>query len=144
MPVRVTPEEWVEKHGRRTVAALDDMRKGVEKVKEAPTLKAASDKAQAKMKAKWLAAMDSGKIKRRLASVTLEDWKKDMLEKGVGRVASGIERSKAKRLEFAKQLIEYQNNLLPKIEEMPDLTLEDSINRMTEWVRGMAQFEFKR
>jgi len=144
MGVRVTPEEYVEKHTRRTVAALDDMRKGIEKVAESPTAKAASDQAQRKMKARWIAAMDSGKIKRRLASVSLDDWKTAAVEKGIPRVSAGIERSTDKRLEFAKQLLEHQSKVLPEIEKMPDLTLEDSINRMATWVRRMAEFEFKR
>ena len=137
--VRVTAEEFQEKHARRTSAALEDMRLGVERVTEAPgALAAAKEK---KMRQNLLAALDSGKWRRRVASVTLDEWKKDMLEKGVGRVTTGLERAKDKTIEFAGKLIAHQNAILAKLETMPDLTLEDSIARMTMQVREMVKFK---
>ena len=137
--VRVTAEEFQEKHARRTTAALEDMRRGVERVTEAPgALAAAKEK---KMRQNLLAAIDSGKWRRRVASVSLDDWKADMLEKGVGRVTGGLERSKDKVIEFAGKLIAHQNAILAKLDTMPDLTLEDSIARMTLQVREMVKFK---
>jgi len=63
--LRVTPAEFVEKHNRRTKAALEDLRRGVEAVTEAPGAKAAA-KAD-KMRANLLEALDSGKWQRRVA-----------------------------------------------------------------------------
>lgn len=137
--VRVTAEEFQEKHARRTSAALEDMRQGVERVTEAPgALAAAKEK---KMRQNLLAALDSGKWRRRVASVTLDDWKKDMLEKGVGRVTTGLDRAKDKTIDFAGKLIAHQNAILAKLDTMPDLTLEDSIARMTMQVREMTKFK---
>lgn len=137
--VRVTAAEFADKHNRRTKAALDDMRRGIERVAEAPGIGAA--KQQDKMRAKILASIDDGTWARRVSSVPLDEWKKDMLEKGVGRVAGGLDRAKGKVQEFAEKLITHQNSLLVKIDPMPSLTLEDSITRMTAWVRGMAEFK---
>lgn len=137
--VRVTAEEFQEKHARRTSAALDDMRLGVERVTEAPGIEAG--KKEKKMRQNLLASIDSGKWRRRVESVSLDDWKKDMLEKGVGRVTGGLERSKDKVIEFAGKLITHQNGILAKLETMPDLTLEDSIARMTLQVREMVKFQ---
>lgn len=139
MAVRVTADEFQEKHNRRTKAALEDMRKGVERVTEAPGVKAA--KAQDKMRAKLVESIDSGKWGKRVAAVSLDDWKKDMVEKGVGRVSAGLDRSADKVRSFAEQLIAHENKLLGTIERMPDLTLEDSIARATSWIRGMSEFE---
>lgn len=137
--VRVTAEEFQEKHARRTSAALDDMRSGVERVTEAPgALAAAKEK---KMRQNLLAAIDNGKWRRRVSSVSLDSWKADMLEKGVGRVTGGLERAKDKTIEFAGKLIAHQNAILAKLDTMPDLTLEDSIARMTLQVREMVKFK---
>ena len=138
----ITPDEFVEKHTRRTKAALEDMRRGVAAVTEAPGVKAAA-KAD-KMRTNLVAALDSGKWARRVASVSVDDWKNAMLNKGVNRVAAGLDASADKTRAFATQLLSHQSGLSDKVDAMPDLTLEDSISRATEWIRGMSKFEFKR
>jgi len=140
--LRVTPAEFVEKHNRRTKAALEDLRRGVEAVTEAPGAKAAA-KAD-KMRANLLEALDSGKWQRRVAAVGVDDWKRAMIEKGVNRVAGGLDGAREKVAQFAEQLLSHQASLKDKVDAMPDLTLEDSIARATEWIRGMSKFEFKR
>ena len=139
---KVTAEQFVEKHNRRTKAALGDMRAGVERVTEAPGIAAAA-KAD-KMRANLVAALDSGKWQRRVAAVTLPDWKKAMIDKGVNRVAAGVDAAAGKTRQFAEQLLSHQSSLMSTVEAMPDLTIEDSIARMTVWVRGMSKFEFNR
>lgn len=139
--VRVSPSEFREKHARRTVAAVEDMRRGINRVTEPPGQAAAAKKD--KLRAKLLAKIDDGTWERRVASVSLEDWKASMLNKGVGRVASGVEAAASKVEDFAAQLIEYENSLLSRIDGMPDLTLEDSIARAREWITGMSKFSRK-
>jgi len=140
--MKVTPAQFVEKHARRTKAALEDMRAGVSRVTEAPGVKAAA-KAD-KMKANLVAALDSGKWQARVASVSVEDWRTAMLEKGVGRVPAGIDAAAAKVGQFAEQLLAHESGLKDKIDGMPDLTLEDSVSRASEWIRGMSKFTFRR
>lgn len=136
---RLTPKEFQEKHARRLKAAVDDMRKGVERVSESPTKKAAA-KAD-KMRANIVAAIDSGKWAAGLNRVTLEDWKKNMIEKGVGRVASGIDGAAAKVEAFASELLPHVDSGVAEINRLPDVTLEDNINRMTTFIRHMAKFK---
>ena len=136
---KLTPEEFQEKHARRLKAAIEDMRKGVEAVTEAPTLKAAAKKD--KMLAGITDAIASGKWERGLKRVTLEEWKSKMVDKGLGRVAAGIDAAKDKVIAFAGELLPYQDTLVRDIEKMPDVSLEDSINRMTFFIRGMAKFK---
>lgn len=137
--VRVDADQFVEKHNRRTKAALQDMRAGVERVTEAPGKKAAA--AQGKMRAKVLESIDNGKWARRVGSVTLEDWKADMLQKGVDRVPAGLDRAEGKVRAFAEKLIPAQNRALAEMEGMPNLTLEDGIARAVFWIRKMAELE---
>jgi len=44
---------------------------------------------------------------------------------------------------FYTQLFPFQDSLAGTVRNMPDLTLEDSISRMTAWVRGMAEFKLR-
>lgn len=141
MPLRVNPAEFQEKHARRLKGALGDMAKGVEKVTESPGVAAA--KKIDKMKANLDAAFASGKVKRTLEAVKVEDWKKDMLEKGVGRVSGGIDRAKDKVIDFASKLLPAVERAKAEIEAMPDVTLDDNLARLDKFVRKMAEFKYK-
>ena len=140
MPVKLTATEFAEKQGRRLKAAIEDIRSGVSKVTEAPGAKAASKKL------KWQAAMSKQetmeKWAKRISAVPLEEWKADMIEKGIGRIPAGIDRAKGKVEKFAAALIDHQNRGLEKLARMPDLTLEDSINRATTWIRHMSEMKY--
>ncbi|KKL56048.1 hypothetical protein LCGC14_2249320 [marine sediment metagenome] len=137
----MTPEEFQEKHARRLKAATADMEKGVRGVTVAPTLKAAQS--MAKLRTNLLKAIDSGKMERRLKAVTLADWQTKMIEKGIGRVSSGIDGAKDKVISFAAQLLPAIDKAKTNIERMPNVTLDDNINRMVSFVREMSKFEKK-
>lgn len=136
---RVTPEEFQEKQARNLKNSIPDIVRGVERVSEAPTLKAAAKKD--KMLAGVTAAVNSGKWEAGLKRVSLEEWKTKMIDKGTGRIAAGIDGARDKTIAFAAELLPFQDNLKAKVDKMPDVTLEDSINRMTTFVRGMANFK---
>jgi len=138
---KLTPEEAREKHARRLKAATEDIRRGVMRVSEAPGVKAAQK--VDKMRARLLEKIDDGTWARRVASVSLEEWRKLMTEKGIGRIAAGIDGAAEKMEDFFSQLFEYQDRLQQKIKDMPDLTFEDNVNRMVTWVRGMKEFRKK-
>lgn len=138
---RVTPKEYQEKHARRLKASLEDMKAGVERVTEAPTAKAA--KKVDKMRANLLAALDSGKWQRRLNAVTLDEWKRKMVDVGVPRVSAGIDAAAAKTEAFAAELLPHVDKVSTEVKKMPDVTLDDNINRMVSFIRGMAKFERK-
>ena len=138
---KLTPEQFAEKHNRRTKAALDDMRAGIENVTVAPTEKAAAK--QEKMRQRLLEALENGKWANGLKRVSLEEWKQKMIELGLNRVASGLDANKKKVEEFAAQLLPHIEAGQKIIEKMPDVTLEDSINRMTAFIRHMAKFQRK-
>jgi len=136
---KLTAEEFQEKHARRLKASLEDMRRGVTGVTENPMAKAAA-KAD-KMKANIVASIDSGKWAAGLGRVTIDEWKSKMIDKGINRVASGIDAAAPKVTAFAAKLLPFVDAEVAKIKKMPDITLEDSINRMTSFVRGMSKFK---
>ena len=138
---RLTPAEFQEKHARRLKASIDDMRKGIEGVTEAPTAKAAAK--VAKMRTNINAAVDSGKWAAGLNRVSLPEWKDKMINKGLNRVAGGIDEAAAKTTAFAADLLPHIDSGVSAIKKMPDVTLEDNIGRMTSFIRHMSKFKRK-
>lgn len=135
---KLTASEAQEKWARRLKGSIPDIEAGVDRVTEAPGKKAAA-KAD-KMLAGITEAVRDGTWGRRVAAVTLEEWKGHMKNKGVGRIAAGVDGAAAKAEDFFAQLFAYQDSIKSELDRMPDLTLEDSISRMTKWVRDMAKF----
>jgi hypothetical protein len=139
---KLTAKETQEKHARRLKGAIEDMRTGIEKVTSSPTAAAANK--QDKMKAKIVAAIDSGKWANGLRSVSLEEWKEKITTKGLPRIATGIDGASGKVEKFYTQLLPHIDRVQADVKKMPDLTIEDSINRMSTFIRGMAKFSFKK
>lgn len=135
---KLTPQEFREKHARRLKQSVPDISAGIQRVTEAPGPKAAAK--VDKMRTNLLAAIDSGKWGNRLKAVSLEAWKKAALEKGVNRISAGIDGAAAKVEDFAAQLLPFQDKLKADVARLPDVTLEDNIQRMTTFIRGMAKF----
>lgn len=139
---KLTPKEVQDKHARRLKGAIDDMRSGIAKVTVAPTLQAAAK--QDKMKQKLNESIDSGKWAQGLKAVSLDEWKEKITNKGLPRVAAGIDGAAAKVEKFYDQLLPHIDKTVEEVKKMPDLTLEDSINRVGTFIRGMAKFNFQK
>ena len=135
---KLTPVEAALKQANRLKGATEDIRKGIERVSVAPTAQAA--KKIDKMRANLLAKIDDGTVKRNLEKVTLEDWKKRASTTGVNRISEGIDNAHNKQVDFYSKLLPAQDAIKAKLQGMPDLTLEDNINRMTTYIRDMAKF----
>lgn len=138
---RLTAQQVTEKHARRLKSATQDIVNAVNNVTVAPGVQAA--KKADKMLANLTASVQSGRWGQRVSSVSLEEWKKQMTEKGVPRIAAGIDGAQAKVNAFFEQLLPYQDSVKAKIASMPDLTLEDNLNRMMTNAREMAKFKRK-
>jgi len=136
---KLTASEFQEKHARRLKAAVEDVRKGIDRVTENPCEKAAAK--QDKMLTNLTASVTSGKWAAGLKRVSLEDWKKKARDIGVNRIAAGIDGAKSKVISFAEQLLPHIDRGQDKIKAMPDVTLDDNINRMTTFVRHMADLK---
>lgn len=136
---RLSATEFQEKHARRLTAAIEDVRRGIDRVTESPTAKAAASKD--KMLANLTASVQSGKWAAGLNRVTLEEWKAKARDVGVNRIAAGITAAKSKVIAFAEKLLPHIDAQQTKIKSMPSITLEDNIARMTTFIRGMADFK---
>lgn len=77
-----------------------------------------------------------------VASVGLQEWKDAMLNKGGPRIGQGAQAAKGKFADF-------MTFLLPKIDQikagLPARgTLDQNINRMTSFTRGMAAIQYRK
>lgn len=131
--------EFQEKHARRTKASVEDVRRGIDRVTENPCEKAAAKKD--KMLTNLTASVQSGKWEAGLKRVSLEKWKKQARDVGVNRIAAGIDAAKDKTIAFAEQLLPHIDRGQTKLAGMADVTLDDNINRMTTFVRHMADMK---
>ena len=136
--IRLTGSQVAEKHARRLKGSIEDIRSGIQSVTESPTAKAA--KKVDKYVAGVQQAAASGRWANRLNAVSLDDWKKAAVEKGLGRIAAGVDNAVAKTTAFYDQLLPFEASLQDQISKMPDLTLQDSIERASAWMRGMNKF----
>lgn len=133
-----TPNTAAAKWATRTKAAVPEYRSGVTAVTESPMDKAAD--AADKYAANTAAAVTSGKYAARLRNTPLSKWKDNSLNKGAGRIAAGVDAAESDVESFYSELFPFQERLATQVDSMPDASLEDSINRMTAWTRGMAEF----
>lgn len=135
----LTPEQIAQKWANRLSSATADIQAGVQAVTVSPTATAA------KNPQKYLdgvnKAVQSGKWASRLNAVSLTDWQTATIQKGIPRISQGAQAAQPKMASFMSQLIPFQNTLQAKVNAMPSANLQDSINRMTAWVQGMATFK---
>jgi len=136
---RLTPAEFQEKHARRLSAAVEDVRKGIDRVTVNPCELAAAK--QEKMLTNLTASVNDGRWAAGLKRVSLAEWKDKAKNVGAGRIASGINAAKAKVIAFAEELLPHIDAGQSKLETMTDITLEDNIARMTTFIRHMAEFK---
>lgn len=129
-------DRWAQNLGASTQKISD----GVNAVTQAPTQKAAA------ADAKYLAGVQAGipKWKSRLQAVSLGDWQTAMLQKGLPRIATGAQASKGKMQNFMVQFLPYVENAAQQVRAMPNLTLEDSVNRAAAMIRAAAKFSYKK
>ena len=93
------------------------------------------------MLANLTAAVNDGRWEKGLKRVSLEDWKTKTRDVGVGRIAAGIQAASAKVVAFAEELLPHIDAGQAKLANMPDITLEDNIARMSTFVRHMANMK---
>ena len=136
---RLSSAQIAEKHARNTANAVQDMVAGVQAVTASPMEAAAA--ALPKAAQNYAEAVNSGRMARRLRSVTLESWKDAMINKGAQRVASGVNASKGKVTAFWDEFGPVLDQVTSQVRQMPSVTLQDSIQRMVAQVEGVAKFK---
>jgi hypothetical protein len=137
----LTAAQAAEKHSRNLINSEQDIRAGIAAVTESPT--AAAAKKQEKMLANLTAAVRDGSWAKALNAVPLEEWRRKALDVGVGRIASGITAARADVETFFSEFLPFVQQVQNKVKSMPDLTFQDSINRMVENAKQLREFKRK-
>ena len=132
---RVSPTEYAEKWARRLRGATEDIRRGVERVDVAPGELAAQN--QDALIQNFVESVNSGLWASRVRGVSLADWKQATIEKGIARIGQGVESAQPKMARIAAELLPVVDAAAAAARALPKVTLEDSIQRMTTFVRHM-------
>ena len=101
---KVSPSEFASKWARRTAEATGDYTRGIDRVTEAPGIKAAQ-KAE-KLLAELQRVVNEGIWQERVAGVSLQEWKTAAKEKGAGRIAAGVQAAESDMQKFATELLQ--------------------------------------
>lgn len=133
---KLNAQEYADKWGRRTKAATEDMRRGVLNTTQAPG--AAAAKQVALMKQNLVRSLEDGTWERAVSAVSLQEWQDKMIEKGVPRIAAGIDSAMTKQVAMAEQLLADVDSVVNEVNKTPRGDLETNINRMNTFARGMA------
>ena len=139
MAIRVNEQQFVDRWASGLKGSTQRIVEGVQNVQVSPTAKAA--KSLDKAKAGYTAAIDSGKMARKLNAVSLESWKASTLAKAPQRISAGVDGAVPKMQEFARKLLPYLTQVQAKVQAMPNISLEDNIQRAVTQMREMAKFD---
>lgn len=139
---RVTAQEYAEKWSRRLKGSTEDIRRGIDRVAEAPGEAAARSKDL--MLAKVTAAINDGTWESQVRGVSKEDWQRAAKDKGIGRIAQGVDSAMPKQTNMADRLLAAVDSSVAAANRVKRGTLEDNIQRMTIFVRSMSEKKLRR
>lgn len=134
----VTPQQAADNWARGMQNATERIRQGVQNVTVSPTERAVA--AIPRMVEGIQRAAADGRIAAGLRRVTLDDWKRETLDK-VSRVGVGANGAKPKMAAFMGELLPYVESGLGQLNSnTPRGDLGQNIARMNSWVQYMANF----
>jgi len=138
---KVTAQQYADKWGRNLKNSTQDIRAGVERVTTAPGMQAA------KKSDKYLAgiqrAVANGTWQKNVAAVSLQDWQAKTINKGIGRISAGVDSAQTAQIAMAEKLLAAVDSVKAKVDSMPDTSLDDRLNRMVAFARGMSEKKIK-
>ena len=117
-----------EKWNRRMKQSVPDIQKGIDAVTESPMEKAVAK--QDKMLANVTNAITSGKWAAETLKTNVADWRAKTKQKVAERLGGGVDAAMGKRRAFDTYLVNTLNSILPQVAAAPDMTIEDSVNRV--------------
>ncbi len=133
-----TPADFAEKWGRNTKGAVQDYAKGVRAVSTAPG-QAAAQRADAYLSGVQR-SVSEGKWQERVAAVGLSEWQSKTIDKGVPRIAQGVDSAQPDVMRFAAEVLPHIEAGRSALEATPRGDLETNLNRMVTFSRHMANF----
>lgn len=137
MPVRVDATQATQKWLTNIGSATDRMKSGALSVQKAPGAAAAA------AADKWLARVQQAKQKfaTNVGRVSLQDWQNAYINVGIPRVSQGAQAKQAKYQQAMADFLPYLSAGVAKIDAMPSVTLQDSINRATAMIQHNAAYK---
>lgn len=139
MAMKATPESAREKWVNRSTAASAEMAAGVDRVTKAPG-QAAVEKRQ-----KWESALAEqatrDKWARNTSRVSAEEWKQSMRDVGVPRHAQGVQAKQTKYERFASEFFPHLERGLQQIDQMPDNTFEQRVQKSVAMMQHNRKFK---
>jgi hypothetical protein len=139
---KLTAQEYAEKWARRLKGSTEDIRRGIDRVIEAPGEAAARSKDL--MLQKVTAAINDGTWESQVRSVSKEDWQRAAKDKGIGRIAQGVDSAAPRQAAMADRLLAAVDSSVAAANRVKRGTLEDNIQRMTIFVRSMSEKKLRR
>ena len=135
----ITPQQAASKWQRNLSASTQTISEGVQRVTESPTAAAARN--IDRMVAGFQKAAADGKIADGLNSVSLESWKASVLDKGLGRIASGAAAAESKFEHFMSEFLPFLESGVREIDNTnPRGSVEENIQRAVSMMRHNAKF----
>lgn len=135
--VRVSPQDATSKWVNRLSGATSEIQAGIDRVTEAPGMKAAAKQQ------KWIQAVNASqdKWKRNVSAVSLEQWKSLFKSVGVPRIAQGAQAKQSKYTNFAMQFFPYLEQGVQRVAGMPDTTFEERVQKAVAMMRHNHDFK---
>lgn len=130
------PQQAADNWANGMANAGTKMRAGIEAVTTNP-METAAGRVDAYVAGVQRAA-SNGKYQAGLRRVTLQDWKRAMIDKGLGRIAGGAQAGKPKMQQFLAEFLPYVETV--KASLPPRGSLDQNIQRMIQQVQGNAAF----
>ncbi len=136
---RLSPEEGAAKYVRKASAASGDYGAGIDRVTRAPSQAAVA------ARPKWEAKMSDPAVRAKWAAntgaTTLEDWRSATKGKGVANYSGGVQAAEQKVAARNRELYSHIAAGESKVNAMPNVSLQDGINRATAMIQHMATFK---
>lgn len=133
----LTAQQYLDKWKRRLDAATTDIQAGVDKVTTAPGELAAQ--AQDRMLAGIQQSIANGSWQRGVRSVSLQQWKDSMKNKGVNRIAAGTAQAVQTKVQSIQNLLTAVDAASAAANALPKGGLEQGIARATTFMREMSK-----
>lgn len=137
MPVKSTSAQATQKWLTNLSGATDRMTAGANAVTKAPGLAAAA------ASAKWLQRVTASQQKyaTNVAAVSLQSWQNSYINIGIPRVAQGAQAKQNKVQAFMDEFLPYLSRGVQTIDAMPNVTLQDGIQRAVAMIQYNAKFK---
>lgn len=135
----LSASEVADRWAKAMSASTGKMKAGILAMTKSPA--EAAIKAKDKYREGILRSLEDGTWEAGLRSVVFADWQKKTADVGTTRVSAGVQSATPAMTKFFEQLLPYTDGVKRQIDQMPDATPEDRIQRMVANARLMAQFK---